>query len=168
MPVLIYDGSSAVGAFALEFAKLSNLNPIITVAGSGADFVKSLGAADHIVDYRKGNVVEDIKKILADKDLKLHHAFDAICEHQSWVHITDVLDKEGFQPSKINMVDPPEPIFQWPLGIEFSRTFASSAYGVGHNFRSEEELAQDRDFAYVFYRYGSKSVLTKKTEVDSA
>ena len=153
VPVLIYGGSSAVGAYALKFAKLSNLNPIITVAGSGADFVKSLGAADYIVDYRKGHVVEDVKKILKEKDLKLYHAFDAICEHQSWEHITDILDKEGPQPGKINMVDPPEPMSHWPQGIEFSRTFVSSAYGAAHSFRSEEEAAHDRDFAYIFYRY---------------
>lgn len=62
IPVLIYGGSSAVGAFALQLAKLSGLNPIITVAGGGIEFVKSLDAATHIIDYRKGNVADEVLK----------------------------------------------------------------------------------------------------------
>lgn len=155
VPVLIYGGSSAVGASALKFAQLSNLSPIITVAGSGAEFVESLKAADYIVDYRKGNVVGDIKKILEDEKVKLLHAFDAISEHHSWEHIIEVLDKRGPAPGKITMVDPPEPMPQWPEGIEFGRVFVASAYGAAHSLRSEEEAAHDQDFAYVFYRYMS-------------
>lgn len=157
-PVLIYGGSSAVGAFALKFAKLSNLNPIITVAGSGIEFVKSLCAADYIVDYRDGHVPATIKKILDGRQLKLMHAFDAICEHDSWNHIIDVLDKTGPVVAKLNMVDPPEPIPQWPAGVGFSRTFISAAYGVAYAQRNPEEAAYDRDFAYIFYRWVSSSI----------
>jgi NADPH2:quinone reductase len=60
-PLLIYGGASAVGAFALKLAKLSNCNPIITVAGRGIPFVESLNIADIIVDYRSGNVTSEIK-----------------------------------------------------------------------------------------------------------
>jgi NADPH:quinone reductase len=63
-PVLIYGGASAVGAFALKLAKLSNCNPIITVAGNGIQFVESLKAADAIIDYRAGDVPTQIKKLL--------------------------------------------------------------------------------------------------------
>lgn len=152
-PVLIYGGSSAVGAYALKFAKLSNLNPIITVAGSGIEFVKSLRAADYIVDYRGRNVPESIKKILDARGLKLRHGFDAICEHDSWNHIIGVLNTADPVAAKLNMVDPPEPIPQWPAGIEFSRTFVSAAYGTGYAQRTPEEAAYDRDFAYIFYRF---------------
>jgi len=153
-PVLIYGGSSAVGAFALKFAKLSNLNPVITVAGSGVEFVKSLHAADYVVDYREGQVPATIKEILDGKQLKLMHAFDAICEHDSWKHILDVLAKTEPAVAKFNMVDPPEPMPEWPAGVEFSRTFVATAHGVAHSYaqRTPEEAAYDCDFAYIFYR----------------
>jgi NADPH2:quinone reductase len=65
---------------------LSNLNPIITVVTSkSTDFVKSLNAADYIIDYRKGG---DIKDALAGKEI--HHAFDAICANRSWERILAV------------------------------------------------------------------------------
>lgn len=152
VPILIYGGASAVGAFALKFAKLSNLGPIITIAGSGADFVASLGAADYIVDYRKNSVVADVKKILDGEGVKLYYAFDAISNNTSWKHVVDILDKNGPEPGKIVMVDPPEPMPQWPQGIEFGRVFVASAYGQPHNFCDAEEAKVHRDFAYVFYR----------------
>jgi NADPH:quinone reductase-like Zn-dependent oxidoreductase len=152
--LLIYGGSSAVGTFALKFAKLSGLSPIITIAGGGADFVKSVGAADYIVDYRKNNVVADVQKILDDEGVKLYHAFDAISEHDSWKHVIEILNKDGPEPGKITMVDPPEPVVpEWPHGIEFSRVFVSSAYGEPHKWCDEEEARVHRDFAYVFYRF---------------
>ncbi|KAH7074138.1 putative zinc binding dehydrogenase [Paraphoma chrysanthemicola] len=165
-PVLIYGGASTVGAFALKLAKLSGLGPIITVAGNGIDFVKSLDAATHIIDYRKGNVVEDV---LAALDVKpLLHAFDAISNKSSWKHILAVFTDErnggGKGTAHINMVDPPssnpfptspEGPADWgfPPSVRFSRTFVSSAYGKAHMYRNEEEAKKDGDFAYVFYRY---------------
>lgn len=56
-PLLIYGGSSAVGAYAIKFAVRSGIHPIITTAGSGVDYVKTLinpEYGDVIVDYRNG------------------------------------------------------------------------------------------------------------------
>jgi NADPH:quinone reductase len=157
IPILIYGGASAVGAYALQFAKLSKLSPIITVAGSGIDFVKSLYAATHIVDYRKGDVAKQIIDALGGKKLK--HAFDAISYNKSYAAITDVLLASG--GGHINMVDPPNldssnpnrESWKWPEGITFSRTFVASAYHKSHKFRTEEEAQGDGDFAFMYYRY---------------
>ncbi|KAL3466930.1 chaperonin 10-like protein [Aspergillus heterothallicus] len=159
-PVLIYGGASAVGAYALKFAKLSGLSPIITVAGNGIDFVKSLNAADYIIDYRSENVVEAVQRALAGK--KLHHAFDAVSYNRSYANIVAVLQASG--GGQIDMVDPPSDDsanpdrekWVWPAGIEFTRTFVSSAYGTAHRFRNERQAADDGEFAYVFYRYISR------------
>lgn len=149
IPILIHGGASAVGAYALQLAKLSRLNPIITVAGSGIDFVKSLDAATHIVDYRKRNVAEDI--IAATGGKKPVLAFDAICDHGSYEHITNVLIASG--GGHINMVDPPEDqSWKFPEAIKFTRTYVSSAYGVKHRFIDDEQAAADGQFAYMFYR----------------
>jgi len=150
-PLLIYGGASAVGAFALKFAKMSGLGPIVTVVGESGEFVRSLNAADHFVDYRKGNVVGDIRKALGKAKLK--YAFDVTCAHESWVHICEVLDRtEG--GSYIDMLDPPDE-YSWPEGVVLTRTFVATAYGEAHEMRSEKEALQDRDFAYMFYRYMS-------------
>lgn len=157
LPVLIYGGASAVGAYALQLAKLSGLGPIITVAGSGIDFVGSLGAATHIVDYRKGDVAKQILAALGGK--KLRHAFDAISYGKSYAVITEVLQASG--GGHINMVglpsldssNPEAASWAWPMGVEFSRTFVSSAYYKAHDYRTEDEAHGDGDFAFMFYRY---------------
>ncbi|KAL2831969.1 chaperonin 10-like protein [Aspergillus pseudoustus] len=159
-PVLIYGGASAVGAYALKLAKLSGLSPIITVTGSGIEFVKSLGAADYIIDYRNRNVVEDVQRALAGK--KLRHAFDAVSYNRSYVDIVAILQASG--GGQIDMVDPPSDdsanpdraSWVWPAGIKFTRTFVSSAYGTSHKYRDEREAEEDCEFAYVFYRYISR------------
>lgn len=152
LPVIIYGGASAVGAYALKLAKLSNCNPIITVAGQGIPFVESLNAAHAIVDYRKGNVAENIKAALRNQDVL--HAFDAICAHYSWKHILEVLPHDG--RAAMTMVDPPKGASPWPPqemdGVKYSRTFVSSAYSRPYAERTAQEAAWDGDFAYVMFR----------------
>ncbi|KAH6712045.1 putative zinc binding dehydrogenase [Leptodontidium sp. MPI-SDFR-AT-0119] len=155
-PVLIYGGASAVGAYALKLAKLSNCNPIITIAGQGIPFVQSLHAADIIIDDRIGNVAEQIKAALGGREVL--HAFDAICAHDSWKHILDVLPRDG--RATVSMVDPPKGVSPWPpremQGVKYTRTFVSSAYGKAYAERSVEEAKLDADFAFVMFRYFSR------------
>ncbi|KAK1749356.1 GroES-like protein [Echria macrotheca] len=152
IPLLIYGGATAVGAFALQFAKLSNIHPVITVAGAGIDFVKSLDAADHIIDYRKGDVAKNILSALGGTPL--HHALDTISGKGSYEIISDVLTASG--GGEINMLDPPEDeSWKWPEGVKFTRTFVSSAYHRKHNYISQERANADGDFAFFFYRYMS-------------
>ncbi|KUL87436.1 hypothetical protein ZTR_04768 [Talaromyces verruculosus] len=149
-PILIYGGASAVGAYALKFAKLSGLSPIITVAGNGIDFLKMFS------QFLNGR--------------KLHYAFDAISYNRSYEHIVAVLQASG--NGFIDMVDPPaddtanpdRDVWQWPEGIEFTRTFVSSAYGAPHKYRDASQAAQDEQFAYVFYRYISRLLAEGKIE----
>lgn len=126
---------------------------MITVAGSGIDFVKSLEAATHIIDYRDGSVAEQI--LAATKGVNVKLAFDAISNHGSYEHITSVLQASG--GGHINMVDPPEDdTWAFPEGVEFSRTFVSSAYGQPHRFIDDAQAAADADFSYMFYRFLSR------------
>ena len=153
LPLLIYGGASAVGAFALKLAKLSNCNPLITVAGNGIPFVESLGAADTIIDYRSGDVPAKIKAAL--KDYKLYHAFDAISGHSSYQNILAVL-QHGPEKPNLNMLDRPHGVSPWPpkefAAVNYTHTFAASAYGDAYSARSVEEAGWDRDFSYVIYR----------------
>ncbi|KAK0118704.1 hypothetical protein ONS96_011792 [Cadophora gregata f. sp. sojae] len=158
LPIIIYGGASAVGAYALKLAKLSRCSPIITVAGNGIPFVESLNAADVIIDYRDPSVdvAAEITKALKGKEVL--HAFDAICAHDSWKHILGVLPHDG--RATIAMVDPPKGVSPWPSvemhGVKYMRTYVSSAYGKAYKERSEEEAGWDEDFAFVMYRYFSR------------
>jgi len=150
IPVLIYGGASTVGAYALKFAKLSKLNPIITIVGKGIDFVKSLDAATHIVDYRQGNVADEVLKILDGK--KLGHVFDAISGNGTHEVVADILVRSG--GGKVDMVDPvTDESWKWPESVEASRTLVASAYFSKHPWISEERAVADGEFAYFFYRY---------------
>jgi NADPH2:quinone reductase len=99
--IIIYGGSSSVGAFAIKLAQASNLHPIIAVAGSGAGYVETLLSpekGDAIVDYRKGDaaVVSGIQDALAKAGVsEVRFAYDAISEHNSYINISKVLAKDG-------------------------------------------------------------------------
>ncbi|TVY40124.1 Trans-enoyl reductase [Lachnellula occidentalis] len=168
-PVLVYGGASAVGAFALKFAKLSNCNPIITVAGEGIPFVRSLNAADIIVDYRCGGVVAEIKNAL--KGQEVLHVFDPISNKDSWEHILAVIPLDGHR-AHINSINPPKGVSPWPpvemKEVKCSQTFISTAYGRLSPWgtdRTLDEVAYDREFAYVMYRY--ISLLLEKGKLTS-
>lgn len=102
IPLVIYGGSSAVGAFTIKLARQANIHPLIVVAGSGASYVESLidsSKGDLIIDYRPGpdHVVKEIQKAVKDsgKDT-LKYAFDAITLESTWTTLAKVLDpKQG-------------------------------------------------------------------------
>lgn len=150
IPILIWGGATAVGAYALQLAKLSRLGPIITVAGNGIDYVRSLNVADYIIDYRNDDVAQQILDAAGSAEIKI--AFDAVSGHGSYERITEVLLSSG--GGHINMVDPPtDGSWKFPETVKFTRTFVSSAYHVSHNSISEEQAYADGEFAYFFYRY---------------
>ena len=87
IPLVIYGGASAVGAYTIQFAQRSQLHPLIVVAGAGAPYVETLidrSKGDTIIDYRKGDeaVVQGIKDALKGKTLE--YAYDAVSEKGSY------------------------------------------------------------------------------------
>jgi NADPH2:quinone reductase len=136
VPFLVYGAASAVGAFAIKLARLSNIHPIIGVAGRGIPYAESLidkTKGDVIIDYRNGNeaVVTGIKNALENAGTPhIHYAFDAVTEKGSHEDVVAVLAPEG----RVTYVSPPEltasPGFSYPKtykSAEFS--FVADAYG---------------------------------------
>lgn len=79
-PVLVWGGSSSVGAYAIQLAKLSGYKVVATASPSNFDYVKSLGA-DVVVDYHDAEkAVEEIVKATGGK---LSLVVDAVSEHGS-------------------------------------------------------------------------------------
>ena len=93
IPLIVNAASSAVGAFAVKLAKLNpRIGPIIAVAGSSAEFVKSLGV-DAVVDYRSASVADDIKA--ATGGIEINHVFDASNSVASVKYLTAILGENG-------------------------------------------------------------------------
>ncbi|KAJ6462099.1 GroES-like protein [Mycena sanguinolenta] len=80
VPVLVWGGSSSVGAYAIQVLHLVGYRVVTTASPSNHEYVKSLGA-DTVVDYHdEEKVVEEIKKAT---DGKLSLVVDAISENHS-------------------------------------------------------------------------------------
>ncbi|KAF2817113.1 GroES-like protein [Mytilinidion resinicola] len=146
VPILIYGASSAVGAFAAKFARLSKLSPIIGVAGQGSGFAKTL--VDYVVDYRKGEdaLVADVEEILAKEGLgsKVPNVFDAISENGSLEATLRFLDPNG---GTVSTVLPPRLFakdkenFKYPSGV------------IAINSAVPRVHSTHKDFGYLWSRY---------------
>jgi NADPH2:quinone reductase len=103
VPLLIYGVTSAVGAFAAKFARLSGCYPIIGIAGRSGDFAKTL--VDYYIDYRNGEeaIVAAVTEVLAKEGLgnKVSNVFDAISESGSLETTLSFLDLNGGKVSTV-------------------------------------------------------------------
>jgi NADPH:quinone reductase len=98
LPLVVYGAAGAVGAFAVKLATLSEIHPIICVAGRGIDYVETLidrTRGDTIIDYREGNdaVVSGMQRALEGRG-KLCYAFDAVTDKGSYQNLMKVMDLE--------------------------------------------------------------------------
>jgi NADPH:quinone reductase-like Zn-dependent oxidoreductase len=99
VPLVVYSAASAVGAFAVKLAILSNIHPIICIAGRGIAYVETLidsSQGDVVIDYRQGDagVVKALEQVLGSD--KLLYAFDAVSDKGSFQNLMKVMDhKKG-------------------------------------------------------------------------
>ena len=145
IPIVIYGGGSAVGAYAIQLAIKSNIHPIITVAGKAQDFVEKMidrSKGDTIIDYRKGDeaVVQGLKDAL--KGQKLLHAFDAVSEKGSYQNIAKVLDPQA----TITFVLPGREYEGFPETVSKTTTTVGDVHGPL------------KDFGFVYFRYIAKGL----------
>ncbi|KAL7944947.1 GroES-like protein [Trichoderma barbatum] len=126
-PIVIYGAASAVGAYAVKLAVLSNIHPIVAVAGRGTDFVETLidrSRGDTIVDYRQGDsaVVEAMTAVLGNQEPEF--AFDAISETSTILNISRVINKTIGKIAVVLTTSPdllPEGISQINTAVETSQ-----------------------------------------------
>lgn len=146
IPLVIWGASSAVGSYAIQLAKRSNIHPLICIAGRAQAHTESLidrSKGDVVIDYRQGHdvVSQEIKASL--KGAKLEHAFDAVSEMGSYQTICEVLDKDT---GKITLIVPAQSYSDIPKTIEKSVT------------KVADINAELKDFGYVYSRYFSKGL----------
>lgn len=150
------------GAYAIKLACLSNIHPIICVAGRAQKFVEGLidhSKGDAIVDYRNGDeaVVSGIQEALKKAGAsEVKYAFDAISEKGSFQNISKVLAKTG---SKITLVLPGRDYSEIPESIEKSTT----SVGCVHQDPEKDQAALgirtgSKEFGHVFFRFFARGL----------
>lgn len=121
LPFLVYGAASAVGAYAIKLARLSNIHPIIAVAGNGIPYVETLldkSQGDAVIDYRKGNdaLIQGIQSALKASGATepIHHAFDAVSEKGSHANIVAVLADDAAVTNVLPVERFAPPGFKYP------------------------------------------------------
>jgi len=108
-PIVILGGSSSVGQYVIQLAKMSGFDPIITTASPRhASHIKTLGAT-HVVD-RSGDIVSEIRAKLADpsgsaagQPLNVEVIFDAVASDETMSAAWTLLAPSG----TLVVVNPP-------------------------------------------------------------
>lgn len=143
IPLVIYGASSAVGAFAVKLARLSNIHPIIAIAGKAVSFVQGLidpDKGDLVLDYRKGvdETVQRTHEHLAKRGHgKAKFGFDAGMGCEAF--FDQLIDRGG----TFNLVLPSN--FELP-----GRTRTTTIVGSVHHM---ENTCDSRDLGMVFSRF---------------
>ncbi|KAL8643970.1 MAG: hypothetical protein Q9226_008007 [Calogaya cf. arnoldii] len=157
-PLIVYGAASAVGAYAIKLAQLSNIHPLICVAGRGIPFVGTLISpekGDVILDYREGDdkLVSNLKSAIDKVGSKVSYAFDAVSEHNSFQNICQVLDHETGQ---ITLVLPGNDYSAIPASIKQTTTMV----GAVHDAMDQQQFQKatgsktgNTDFGYVMFRF---------------
>ena len=78
-PILIYGASTATGAIAIQYARLSGLDVIAVCSSRNFEYVKSLGATT-VFDYNSPTCAADIKTYTNGN---IQHALDCVSEGDS-------------------------------------------------------------------------------------
>ncbi|RPA77761.1 zinc-binding oxidoreductase-like protein ToxD [Ascobolus immersus RN42] len=126
-PIVIWGGSTAVGAFAIKFLKASGAGPIITTVGKSRDFVAGLldeSKGDVIVDYRQEDAVGQIKKIIKERGLKIDKVFDCVSEGDCQILAGSIFEKED--NGHLAIVLPPDS--RIPEGQKFTQVSVGSVH----------------------------------------
>ncbi|KAK7426018.1 hypothetical protein QQZ08_007466 [Neonectria magnoliae] len=99
--IFIYGGSTAMGTFGIQYAKLSGATVVTTSSPHNFDYLKSLGA-DAVFDYNSPTVVDDIRSF-TNNSLKL--AWDCMSTEESSILIAKTLRTEGGHIGTLLSVD---------------------------------------------------------------
>lgn len=153
IPVLIYGGSTATGALAIQYAKLSGLTVVTTCSPRNMDYVKSLGA-DAVYDYNSPDCSKDIKEFTKDQ---LKHVFDCISEGNSISISVGAMSSSGGTYSTLLGVDD-EVVKSINKNVVKKTTIGYSVVGEAFRYGPMEFPAnpEDLEFGKMFFEVSTK------------
>ena len=137
--ILVWGGSSSVGATAIQLARAGDATVLATASARNLDALRSELGADHVFDYKSGRVVEDIvatvKHLHASRGVEFVGIYDAISEPETFKAalgpIFDGLASEKLiSEKKLVMVLPPSDL---PEDVKVSTVFAGMLL-PGHGY----------------------------------
>ncbi|KAJ6260770.1 Zeta-crystallin [Drechslerella dactyloides] len=162
IPLVVYGAATAVGAFAIKLARLSNIHPIIGVVGRAKDYAETLidrSKGDDLVDYRDGNdaVVKRIRAALAKNGYQsVDHVFDAVSEHGSVLDSAAVLSKTGRVTGVLPLNQDPKAV-SLSKDIDWVLTMVSDVFESQWTEGSEEKkqgvITAPKELGYLFSRW---------------
>lgn len=154
-PLIVYGGATAVGAFAIRLAQLSNIHPVITVAGNGIPFVETIVSrekGDTVIDYRMGD--DAVRRMLleaAAQGQPIRYAVDAVSEKGSFANIAAALQKGSARTTTVLPVERD----QIPDGVENVQTMVGT---VHHQPAEPGAPLGDADFGAALFALFSRGL----------
>ncbi|UJR16841.1 hypothetical protein I4U23_003740 [Adineta vaga] len=152
-PVLIWSGSTSVGQYAIQLAKVAGCFVITTASPVRHNYLKGLGA-DVCLDYKDSNAVSQIKE-LANNELA--YAIDCISEKETIKQVCATLT--GKNPQVVTIL--PRISNEIPSYIKEHSVLMYTIFGHEiHAFRKVYEARpEDKRFAENFYKLLSDYLL---------
>ncbi|KAM0295896.1 hypothetical protein ACHAPM_010612 [Fusarium culmorum] len=129
-PLLIWGGNSTVGFFAVQLAKLYNIEVATTCSSRNFDKMRGAGA-NYVFDYNDEDVILKLRSALPN----VQHAFDTIGNETSSATIAKAMASTGgtlctVRPGKANTQDVPP-------HIKVTDVFVFTAFPTEHTYRGK-------------------------------
>ena len=141
--IFIAGGSSAVGAFAVQIARLLQMGPIIaSCSAANIEYVTRLGA-DHVLDYRTaGDSAPSLPAQIAalTESRMVRYALDAVGGENAAI-CSDVLSFEGEMVEIVDVVNPGHYTGAFDRGLSYHQFNLGAAHR--HGSMAETRLAAD-------------------------
>lgn len=160
--ILIYGGSTATGALAIQYAKLSGLHVIATASSHNFEYLKSLGA-DAVYDYKSATCAKDIKEYTKDG---LKYVVDCISEGTSPDIAVAAMSSAGGVYTTLLPI-PNEKVQAINSKVQNKGTLAYTAFGAPFQMGPHEfpALPDHRKFGEEFWELSRKLLAEGKVKV---
>ncbi|EME38465.1 hypothetical protein DOTSEDRAFT_57543 [Dothistroma septosporum NZE10] len=116
--ILVWGGSSSVGAVAIQLAVASGAKVVTVASKRNHSFVTSLGASEAL-DYNDPSIVEDAVKAIQSVGGEFQGIYDAIATDDSYKYVVPIADK--LKGTIATTLPPPENL---PEGVKAGGVFA--------------------------------------------
>jgi len=135
--IFIYGGSSGVGQFGIQLAKLSGYRVVTVASPRNHEFLRGLGA-DAVYDYKDPNVIKKVKDRTGNK---ISHVLDTVAGSNTQLASVKILAED--KPGKVLIVLPhAEGIQDVRKDVQITMINMFTTYGFGYGPLGPDEDAR--------------------------